>query len=200
MKLTKKVLMLLALSALLLCAACGAEADQPQEEAPQIEDEMPQEPTEPEFDPESEEFSLHSASGHLQLGEQTGAFPWESGLEQQEIYYSSSDGFDLFDILCTDGTALGGLRQEGVETEDGGTLSSVETANPDFATLRGASVGMSQEEVLALYPEAKAVELSEPVPGGAAYEFSGEQFGMSSILFRFQDGVLANIRIENLVC
>lgn len=196
----KDLTLLMVLSGLLLCAACGsAPKPQSQEQDSQIETEV-ETTQEGEFAPYSKEFSIKSDSGTLQLGEQTGAFPWESGLEQQEIHYSSSDGFDRFDIRCTDGTVLGGLRQEGAETEEDGALSYVETSNPDFATYRGASVGMTQEEVLALYPEAEVFEPAEPVVGRMEYEFSGEQFGMTSIVFSFQDGVLAKIRMENLVC
>lgn len=197
-RMKKTVALLMVFSLLLLCTACGTEkVPQSQEQDSQQEDMTPQEP---EFDPYSKEFSLQSASGKLQLGDQTGAFPWESDLEQQEISYSSSDGFDMFDILCTDGTALGGLRREGAETEDNGLLTYVETTNSDFTTYRGASVGMTQAEVLALYPEAEAYEPSEPVPGGAEYEFSGEQYGLTSMEFSFRDGVLTEIRMQNLIC
>lgn len=197
----KALALLMVLASLLACTACGTkESPQPQEPDTQTAIETPQEPEEPEFDPYSQEFSVKSDSGVLQLGDQTGTFPWESGLEQQEIHYSSMDGFNLFDIRCTDGTVLHGLREEGAETEDNGLLTSVKTSNPDFATYRGASVGMTQEEVLALYPEAEAFEPTEPVPGGEEYEFSGEQYGMTSMEFSFRDGVLTEIRMQNLTC
>ncbi len=204
MKLMKKPLICgLALSALLVCSACGTEAKpQPtqEQELPPDEAVTPEQTVEPELNPYSQEFSVKSDGGVLQLGEQTGAFPWQSGLEQQEVSYSSSDGFDIFEILCTDGTKLSGFRGEGMETEENGLLDYVQTTNPAFATYRGAAVGMTQEEVLALYPEAEAYEPTEPVPGGTEYEFSGEEYGMTSMEFSFRDGVLAEIRMQHLVC
>ena len=202
MKQIKKLFVLLtALSALLLCAACGAEEEQEPDTQQGIEEpQAPDTVEEADFDPYSPEFSLKSDSGMLQLGEQSGEFPWESGLTAQNISYVSMDGFHSAKILCTDGTVLGGLRQKNVESTNDLLLTDVETGSQMFVTYRGAAVGMTLEEVLALYPEAREFELEPSKAGAAGYVFSGEQYGMTCMEFLFQDGVLTGIHMYNEVC
>lgn len=148
--------------------------------------------------PWSEEFSL-TADGHtLTLGEQSGSFPWGMPLEKESTDYPSMDGFDIFRIRCTDGTELGGQRKEGAEDETDGLLTNIVTTSSQFQTHRGASVGMGLKEVQECYPDLIKYENTES--GENIYAFTGEEYGLSSIEFAFEEDVLTTIRVIHDVC
>lgn len=85
-----------------------------------------------EFDPFSEEFSLWVNGKMLKLGEQAGNFPWQTDLQEEESRFWSTDGFHCFEIICTDGTILSGLRQEGADDATDGMLFSIVTGNRSY--------------------------------------------------------------------
>ena len=128
----------------------------------------------------------------LGLGNQVGTFPWGTTLEIQSADYWSMDGFDSFEILCKDGTVIQGLRQEGIQNEDNGLITVIQTKNPAYQTYRGACVGMNLTDVLALYPEAEPADFN-----GVVYCFTDEGIGLKRIFFRFEEDVLTSIVIED---
>lgn len=193
----KRKVALWGLISLLLCTACGAgEGPERQEEvAPPVVDMEVEAGPQEEFDPYSEEFTILVDGESLSIGMQEGSFPWGTSLEEESAEYWSSDGFDGFEIICTDGTILSGLREEGAPDAENGLLNRIETTNAAYETYRGVYAGMTLEEVLEHYPEAERVEADECV-----YEFSGEMYGLSAIYFTFEDDLLISLEIENLVC
>ena len=140
---------------------------------------------------------FHSPSAQrLGLWRQSGGFPWSTGLKEAEHNFWSGDGFDCFSFTCTDGTALTGLRAEGVTDERDGTLLTIETASSDWLTPRGAFVGMDLDEFLTLYPDAvRRVNVSV---GDHSYVYQEDDSpGFFQLLFTFEKNTLTSISIGN---
>lgn len=149
--------------------------------------------------PWSEEFSLLDDSGALRLGTQQGAFPWGTAAQSDRIDFWRSGGRNFFEIACADGSEIRGIRQEGVADTSNGLLMEIRTKNPEWKTWRGASVGMSMEDALTLYPEAVAVYDAHREPGAYRYTYSSVKSGSSvSVLsFTFTNSVLSAIDVSH---
>lgn len=148
--------------------------------------------------PWSEEFSLSRDGASAGLGVQEGAFPWGTGLSVKQVNFWRESGTDYFEITGTDGTMFEGVRQDGTADTRNGLLLGIRTDNPDWRTLRGVSVGMSMEDVLALYPEARAEYDGHREAGTYRYTYSGTRdsaAGVSHIAFSFQESTLTAIDI-----
>jgi len=139
-----------------------------------------------------QEYSITIDGKSLGLGSQVGAFPWETTLEKRSADYWSMDGFDSFEITCEDGTIIQGLRGEGIKDENNGLITEISTSNPAYQTYRGACVGMSSADVLALYPEAVPAKADQ-----TGYCFTDEGIGFKRIFFWVKDDVLTSIVIED---
>ena len=111
-------------------------------------------PTSEPISPEKLEFSIVIDDKLLILGIQDGKFPWGSELEADNQKFWSMDGFDSFSFTCGENLTLCGLCLEAKGTESNGNLTGFDNRNPDYKTYRGAYIGMSLEELCALYPEA----------------------------------------------
>ena len=111
-------------------------------------------PTEEERKAAKLEFSIMIGDKALTLGVQDGEFPWGTELEADSEEYWSSDGFDCFSFTFGENLTLCGLCLEAKGTESNGNLTGFDNRNPDYKTYRGAYIGMSLEELCALYPEA----------------------------------------------
>ena len=151
--------------------------------------------------PWSAEFSLTRDDGSVGLGAQEGAFPWGTGLEVSNRNFWRSGGQDFFEITGADGSQFKGTRQGGMADTSNGFLLEIRTQNPDWRTLRGACVGMSMEEVLALYPEASAEYDAHREAGSYRYTYCGavEKFsGFSRISFTFEQNILTSLDIQHV--
>ena len=149
--------------------------------------------------PWSAEFALTCGEASVGLGAQEGAFPWNSGLDASGANYWRSGGQDFFKITGADGSLFTGTRQGGMADACNGLLLEIRTENPDWQTLRGASVGMSMDEVLALYPEASAEYDAHREAGTYRYTYSGTRkdktSGFSRISFNFAQNALVSMDI-----
>ena len=201
----KKILSLFILTLLvaLLCSCATPSSpneeqdDSSQNEAIDSDDalEEPEQPDLEDFNPFSQEFSLLIQGETLSFGQQTGNFPWGTSVQEQESKVWRSDGFDGLEIICQDGTVLGGLRAEGMSDATDGFILSMKTTNPSYQTYRGVQVGMSLEDVLAYYPE--AVYRNNTDSGENSYSYSSESSGLSVIIFYFEEDALIAITIQN---
>lgn len=145
----------------------------------------------------------------LLLGRQSGAFPWGAPLSEAGRELWSSDGIDCFRILCQEDTLLSGWRREGADDEAGGTLAGIATINPDYTTIRGISVGMSESKLKGRYPElAEKPWPGEiqvlPAGGATAYDSyyvyapeEGYRNQTKTVLFGITDGVISVISIDD---
>lgn len=111
-------------------------------------------PTEEERKAAELEFSIVIGDKTLTLGVQDGEFPWGTELEADSKEFWSMDGFHSFEFTCGENLTLCGLCLEAKGTESNGNLTGFDNRNPDYKTYRGAYIGMSLEELCALYPEA----------------------------------------------
>lgn len=150
--------------------------------------------------PWSAEFSLTRDDGEeaVKLGAQKGAFPWGMALDKRDANFWRMGGEDFFEVTASDGSRFSGTRQGGAADTSGGLLLEIRTENPEWATVRGASVGMSMEEVLALYPEASAEHDAHREAGCYRYTYSGaadKLAGISRIAFNFERDALTSIDI-----
>ena len=167
----RQLLSLAALCAFLLpmvgCAKQAAESPSPapsQAAAPtQMPEPTPTPTSEPTPEPTSTkepispaelEFSIVIGDKTLTLGVQDGEFPWGTELEADSKEFWSMDGFHSFEFTCGENLTLCGLCLEAKGTESNGNLTGFDNRNPDYKTYRGAYIGMSLEELCALYPEA----------------------------------------------
>lgn len=75
-----------------------------------------------------------------------GAFPWGYLFEAESVRYFGSDGFNCYEVICTDGTRLSGFRRDKTESLDAVSLTGIYTENPAFATPNGVRVGMQRSE------------------------------------------------------
>lgn len=149
------------------------------------------------FNPFSKEFSLQVNGQTLGLGQQSGNFPWGTDLQEKESNFWNTDGFDCFKIACEDGTVLSGLRKDGMDDATDGMIFSIATKNPSWQTYRGAYVGMSLQDVLALYPE--AIHRDNTDPGENSYSYTSNSSGFSEIIFYFENDGLVSIIIKNSI-
>ncbi|MBQ6807904.1 MAG: hypothetical protein IJP07_01900 [Firmicutes bacterium] len=190
----KLACLLLLCSGLLLFAACSSQNPEQNETVDNLTNSPATENQEKNTeDSPLAEFSIPTNAENLQLGEQSGTFPWGTSLRLAEAEYDSADGFDTFRITCTDGTVLEGLRAEGMEDETDGTLLSISTDNPAIQSYRGAYIGMTVEEFKELYPEAEYEDKTDT----PYYKYSNEASGVSQIVFWFENNTLASFMIVN---
>ena len=150
--------------------------------------------------PWSAEFSLTREDGGelVKLGAQEGAFPWGTNLDTKNVSFWRTGGEDFFEVTASDGSRFAGTRQGGTADTSNGLLLNITTENPEWATARGACVGMSMEETLKLYPEAAVEHDAHRAAGCYRYTYSGaaDKFaGISRIAFNFEQDALASIDI-----
>lgn len=146
-----------------------------------------------ETDNFQQEFSLLIEDSSLCLGPQTEEFPWETTLQQANCIFYHNDGFTCFKILCEDGTIIEGINPDSIESTENATIMEISIATPVYSTYRSVRVGMTVEEVLALYPEAEYKEYYDYAPGEAAYSFTTPDTGFHQIFFWFVDNKLCQI-------
>ena len=141
------------------------------------------------------EFSLKLEDATLALGQQSGAFPWGTAMEEKSSRFWSADGSNGFEVVAKDGTKIRGTREESTGDTTDADLFLIVTKSRDWQTYRGAYVGMSMDKVLALYPE--AVRRDGDGPGVTAYEYTTEETFFYQLIFNFEKDKLAEITLAN---
>lgn len=142
------------------------------------------------------EFSFDLGSGLLTLGSQEGEFPWGYDLEGTLVYSGSADTYGTtYDMDC------GALTLSYFDHKEvPQCLYSMTTEDPEVLTYRGAFCGMSEAELVKLYPEAV------PYSGSWLYESGGnwlyEPGGYAHckhIYFSMEAGAVSRIEIADLL-
>ena len=144
-----------------------------------------------------QEFSILIEGAPVCLGLQTGTFPWGTNLRQTNCIFWRSDGFTCFKILCEDGTIIKGINPNSIESTENATIMEIYPDGSVYPTYRGARIGMTIEDVLALYPEAEYKEHYDYTPDEAAYSFTTPDTGFNQIVFGFEDNRLSQIILVN---
>ena len=153
------------------------------------------------------EFSIIAGDKALTLGAQQGAFPWGAELSEASRELWSGDGFDCFRIVTQEGLTVDGLRREDATDEGDGRIMSLITADPDFATYRGARVGMDETALQEKYPQAVRQDWPGTVEtwgesGDVAYDYcyvtpESEDDMTRAILFGIAEGQVAVILLAD---
>lgn len=134
------------------------------------------------------EFSLHRGSDMLTLGSQEDEFPWGYDLEGTLVHSGSADTYGFsYDMNCGDLT-LSYFEHKEVPQY----LCSMTTAAPEITTQRGAYCGMSEQDLVEMYPEAV------PYDDGWLYE-PGGYASCKHIFFSMEDGAVSLIEITDLL-
>ncbi|WP_293008245.1 MULTISPECIES: hypothetical protein [unclassified Oscillibacter] len=144
-------------------------------------------------------FCLVAEEQCLTLGKKDGAYPWlykdfaekptsvGTGDNGEKVYAFSYGGVDVKYVTYSD---------EGGETS---LVSRMETASPAVKTWWGVSVGDKEDDILAVYPDAKYTDRIRAEDGDGAWVWPGDEEMLGShITFYMKDGAVSEILMENL--
>ena len=140
----------------------------------------------------------------LQLGEQTGTYPFETPLPQDAkmVVTKEDNGAELHTVDCLDEAGIR-LTYSHLDGQPD-TILKLETDYKELSTPRGIHVGSTKAEVVGAYGTDLVYCVKEDGSNLLAahnyfYAYQPKDAYSNSICFFMEDGLVAGIRVENML-